>query len=97
MNICRDKKNTPSGFTLKLRKHIRTRRLEDVRQLGYDRVYWVFFSVVILTEIFVCWCVIDGCLVFVSVDHPVSVWIGSKCTLCYIGAVCSREYSTCRF
>ncbi|XP_031252959.1 nuclear export mediator factor NEMF [Pistacia vera] len=34
----RDKKNTPSGFTLKLRKHIRTRRLEDVRQLGYDRI-----------------------------------------------------------
>lgn len=44
----RDKSNTPSGFTLKLRKHIRTRRLEDVRQLGYDRVcnimYGVLFS-----------------------------------------------------
>ncbi|KAL2970297.1 hypothetical protein AAZX31_15G131100 [Glycine max] len=26
----RDKSNTPSGFTLKLRKHIRTRRLEDI-------------------------------------------------------------------
>lgn len=37
--VCRDKSNTPSGFTLKLRKHIRTRRLEDVRQIGYDRVY----------------------------------------------------------
>ncbi|OWM88012.1 hypothetical protein CDL15_Pgr016585 [Punica granatum] len=34
----RDKSNTPSGFTLKLRKHIRTRRLEDVHQLGYDRI-----------------------------------------------------------
>lgn len=34
----RDKSNTPSGFTLKIRKHIRTRRLEDVRQLGYDRI-----------------------------------------------------------
>ncbi|KAK9139129.1 hypothetical protein Scep_008810 [Stephania cephalantha] len=34
----RDKSSTPSGFTLKLRKHIRTRRLEDVRQLGYDRI-----------------------------------------------------------
>lgn len=34
----RDKSDTPSGFTLKLRKHIRTRRLEDVRQLGYDRI-----------------------------------------------------------
>lgn len=39
----RDKSNTPSGFTLKLRKHIRTRRLEDVRQLGYDRVWFGFF------------------------------------------------------
>ena len=37
-HIYRDKSMTPSGFTLKLRKHIRTRRLEDVRQLGYDRV-----------------------------------------------------------
>ncbi|KAJ9154642.1 hypothetical protein P3X46_027960 [Hevea brasiliensis] len=34
----RDERNTPSWFTLKLRKHIRTRRLEDVRQLGYDRI-----------------------------------------------------------
>ncbi|XLU57628.1 hypothetical protein S245_052276, partial [Arachis hypogaea] len=34
----RDKSNTPFGFTLKLRKHIQTRRLEDVRQLGYDRI-----------------------------------------------------------
>lgn len=34
----RDKSSTPSGFTLKLRRHIRTRRLEDVRQLGYDRI-----------------------------------------------------------
>lgn len=37
--VSRDKSNTPSGFTLKLRRHIRSRRLEDVRQLGYDRVY----------------------------------------------------------
>ncbi|WOL03246.1 nuclear export mediator factor Nemf isoform X1 [Canna indica] len=34
----RDKSTTPSGFTLKLRKHIRSRRLEDVRQLGSDRI-----------------------------------------------------------
>ncbi|KAG0482581.1 hypothetical protein HPP92_010665, partial [Vanilla planifolia] len=32
-----DKSTTPSGFTLK-RRHIRTRRLEDVHQLGYDRI-----------------------------------------------------------
>ena len=40
----RDKSATPSGFTLKLRKHVRTRRLEDVRQLGIDRV--IFSSIV---------------------------------------------------
>ena len=34
----KDKPETPSNFTLKLRKHVRTRRLEDVRQLGVDRV-----------------------------------------------------------
>jgi predicted ribosome quality control (RQC) complex YloA/Tae2 family protein len=36
--MVRDKSDTPSNFTLKLRKHIRTRRLEDVRQLGVDRI-----------------------------------------------------------
>ncbi|KAJ6350724.1 hypothetical protein OIU78_006791 [Salix suchowensis] len=40
----RDKSNTPSGFTLKLRKHIRARRLEDVRQLGYDRIIMFQFG-----------------------------------------------------
>jgi predicted ribosome quality control (RQC) complex YloA/Tae2 family protein len=34
----KDKNDTPSNFTLKLRKHLRTRRLEDVRQLGIDRM-----------------------------------------------------------
>ncbi|CAM0949590.1 unnamed protein product [Alopecurus aequalis] len=34
----RDKSSTPSGFTLKLRKHVRSKRLEDVRMLGYDRM-----------------------------------------------------------
>lgn len=33
-----DRSDVPSNFTLKLRKHIRTRRLEAVRQLGVDRV-----------------------------------------------------------
>ena len=28
----------PSGFAMKLRKHIRARRLEDISQLGVDRV-----------------------------------------------------------
>jgi predicted ribosome quality control (RQC) complex YloA/Tae2 family protein len=34
----REKADLPSNFTMKLRKHIRTRRLEMVRQLGTDRV-----------------------------------------------------------
>lgn len=34
----RDKAATPSGFCLKIRKHIRTKRVEEVRQLGVDRV-----------------------------------------------------------
>ncbi|CAL8464758.1 g4293 [Coccomyxa elongata] len=34
----KEKADTPSNFTLKLRKHLRTRRLDDVRQLGVDRV-----------------------------------------------------------
>lgn len=32
------KSDMPSGFSMKLRKHIRTQRLEDVRQVGMDRV-----------------------------------------------------------
>lgn len=38
MQFLRDKSDSPSNFTLKLRKHLRTRRLEDVRQLGIDRM-----------------------------------------------------------
>lgn len=34
----KERRDAPSNFTLKLRKHIRTRRLEDVRQLGVDRI-----------------------------------------------------------
>jgi predicted ribosome quality control (RQC) complex YloA/Tae2 family protein len=34
----RDKSVMPSSFTLKLRKHIRTRRVEKIEQLGVDRV-----------------------------------------------------------
>ncbi|CAB4489274.1 unnamed protein product [Rhizophagus irregularis] len=34
----RDKSMTPSHFCMKLRKHIRTRRLTNVRQLGVDRI-----------------------------------------------------------
>lgn len=31
------KNNMPSNFSMKLRKHIRGRRLENIRQLGMDR------------------------------------------------------------
>jgi predicted ribosome quality control (RQC) complex YloA/Tae2 family protein len=34
----REKKEVPSVFTLKLRKHIRTKRLENVEQVGMDRI-----------------------------------------------------------
>jgi predicted ribosome quality control (RQC) complex YloA/Tae2 family protein len=34
----RNKKDVPSGFTMKLRKHMRTKKLEKVEQLGIDRV-----------------------------------------------------------
>ena len=34
----------PSIFTLKLRKHVRSKRLEDVRQLGMDRVVDLTFG-----------------------------------------------------
>ena len=40
----RDKSNTPSGFSLKLRKHIRTKKVEEVRQLGVDRVVVLTFG-----------------------------------------------------
>ena len=41
----RDKSNMPSGFSLKLRKHIRTKRVEEVRQVGDDRVVVFTFGV----------------------------------------------------
>lgn len=34
----RNKNDIPSGFTMKLRKHLRSKRLEVVRQVGIDRV-----------------------------------------------------------
>ena len=40
----RDKSAIPSGFSMKLRKHIRTRRLESIDQLGSDRVVDMTFG-----------------------------------------------------
>ena len=34
----RDRSNLPSSFSMKLRKHLRTRRIEAIQQLGQDRV-----------------------------------------------------------
>ncbi|KAJ3312320.1 hypothetical protein HDV04_003213 [Boothiomyces sp. JEL0838] len=36
-NYVRNKEQTPSGFNVKLRKHLRTRRLNSLKQLGQDR------------------------------------------------------------
>ncbi len=36
--VLRDKSDVPSNFSLKLRKHVRSKRLEAVRQLGVDRI-----------------------------------------------------------
>ena len=36
--FAREVPSHPSLFTLKLRKHIRAKRLEDIRQLGADRI-----------------------------------------------------------
>ena len=34
----KNEKNVPSGFSMKLRKHLRTRKLTSIKQLGMDRV-----------------------------------------------------------
>ncbi|PWZ30147.1 Nuclear export mediator factor NEMF [Zea mays] len=39
-----DKSTTPSGFNLKLRKHIHNKRLEDVHMLRYDRIMLFHFG-----------------------------------------------------
>jgi len=47
----------PNTFALKLRKHLRTKRLEDVRQLGMQSVH-VFLC---FLEMFVCFYVCFAC------------------------------------
>ena len=37
-NFVKNKKDLPSGFSMKLRKHLRTRKLVSIKQLGMDRV-----------------------------------------------------------
>eukprot|EP00397_Hematodinium_sp_SG-2012_P004078 GEMP01004089.1.p1 GENE.GEMP01004089.1~~GEMP01004089.1.p1 ORF type:complete len:1114 (+),score=343.21 GEMP01004089.1:92-3433(+) len=43
-NFERDKSVIPSSYTMKLRKHLRSKRLEDVHQLGQDRVMVLQFG-----------------------------------------------------
>mmetsp|Transcript_25334 Transcript_25334/g.55540 ORF Transcript_25334/g.55540 Transcript_25334/m.55540 type:complete len:1150 (-) Transcript_25334:172-3621(-) len=43
-NYERDKAVMPSNYTMKLRKHIRTKRLTDIRQIGTDRVVDLTFG-----------------------------------------------------
>ena len=40
----RDKADMPSSFTMKLRKHLRTKRLESIQQFGMDRVIVLRFG-----------------------------------------------------
>lgn len=40
----KNQKDLPSGFSMKLRKHIRTKKLEDIRQVGIDRVIDLTFG-----------------------------------------------------
>lgn len=71
----KDKSDTPSNFTLKLRKHLRTRRLEDVKQLGVDRIVDFVFGTGeathhLILELYSQVCI--SCLFIVcSVIHPI--------------------------
>ncbi len=38
LQVIPEKSDIPSNFSLKLRKHVRQKRLESVRQLGVDRI-----------------------------------------------------------
>ena len=73
----REKGDTPNNFCIKvsfvplsqfvfksnaqLRKHIRTKRLEQVRQFGVDRVVDMTFGVGEVWLVFVGWFRQDGC------------------------------------
>ena len=40
----KNQKDLPSGFSMKLRKHLRTKKLENITQLGIDRVIDLTFG-----------------------------------------------------
>ena len=43
-HFIKNQKDLPSGFTMKLRKHLRTKKLENITQLGIDRVVDLTFG-----------------------------------------------------
>ena len=43
-NYIKNQKDLPSGFSMKLRKHLRTRKCENIWQLGIDRVVDITFG-----------------------------------------------------
>lgn len=43
-NYIKNQKDLPSGFTMKLRKHLRTKKLNKIEQLGIDRVIDLTFG-----------------------------------------------------
>ncbi len=43
-NYVKNEKDLPSGFSMKLRKHLRTKKLEKIEQLGVDRVIDLTFG-----------------------------------------------------
>jgi len=43
-NYIKNQKDLPSGFSMKLRKHLRTRKCENIQQLGIDRVVDITFG-----------------------------------------------------
>ena len=43
-NYVKNEKDLPSGFSMKLRKHLRTKKLTSIEQLGVDRVIDLTFG-----------------------------------------------------
>jgi predicted ribosome quality control (RQC) complex YloA/Tae2 family protein len=43
-DFIKNKKDLPSGFSMKLRKHLRTKKLTSIKQLGMDRVIDIQFG-----------------------------------------------------
>jgi predicted ribosome quality control (RQC) complex YloA/Tae2 family protein len=43
-NYVKNQKDLPSGFSMKLRKHLRTKKLSSIEQLGVDRVIDLTFG-----------------------------------------------------